>query len=128
MLSDSCLRKDGLVLNYIRACAVRAEFQIDLVIGPPTLDSIRTEYSRKADFLSRLDGMLNLLLLVAKLELYLEQAGRFGSVDREELETHLYENKRTIAVLAQARELYEQGPRVYLRAQRHGGLITDGRR
>lgn len=128
ILSDSCLYKDRLILNFIRACGKAEDFQIDVVIGPPTLDSFRTEYSRKARFLSLLDRMMKVLLFVVRVEWSLKQTGRLGAVHQEELETRVYENRRMLAVLAQARELYEQGPHIYLRAQENGGLITDGRR
>ncbi len=128
MLSESCVRRDNLVLGFIQACAEVEGFEIDVVIGPPTLDSIHTEHSRKTRFLCLLDGMVKVMLVVAGLQLLSQGARRLAGVDEEELETRLYKIKRMAAVLAQARELYEQGPHVYHRAREDGGLITDGRR
>lgn len=126
LLSEACVGRDKLVLDFIQACAEVEDFQID--VGPSTIDSIRTEYLRKTRFLCLLDGMVRLMLFVAGLKLSSQGARRLQGVDEEELGQRLYKIKRMIAVLAQARELYEQGPHIYHRARENGGLITDGRR
>lgn len=126
-LTKSLRKGDKEVLDYLQVCSEKAEFPLsDLLIGPPLIDTVRTEYMRKAKFLSLVDASLELLLFQAKTRLAKKLAGK-GS-EPKNLEKQLYECKRMAAVMAQARELYSQGPEVYERARSEGGLITDGYR
>lgn len=126
-LSASWREDNQEVLNIIRTSAGRAEFPIsDLFIGPPAIDTVRTAYFRKAKFLSLIDVSLELVLFNAKTLLtQKQQAGEYEG-DEQQFEAKLYQQKRIVAMTAQARELYSQGPEFYDLARREGNLITDG--